>query len=359
MRDVLIITHSNYIKGEYVLGPGDHIRKFLEQNCIKADLLSLGFSNSGFNKFQSQEKVYIKKTLRNPIKYLTDLFFIKKNYKIIIACDALSFVSAYFIYIFKDINIYFYILDYSNHRFNKFSILNYIYKLLVKFSIYKSYKIISVSEKISEDLNLGGNIIKFPNYPLDINYQYKLHNFDILKFVISYTDIKNIDFKLIINVVSKLIKYNKLDKKIIVTFIGVVENEPDIDNYAKSQNVLDVIKYHGAKDRDSYFSILSRSNIGLEINSGLQTYNEYRDPIKIREYIFHSMPIISRVGHAANDYIFNNKLGWIFSDEDELEEIIISIDKNDSLLVASNMAIGEFYNFNPKILIESLLEIHE
>jgi hypothetical protein len=359
MKNVLIITHSNYIKGEYVLGPGDHIRNFLEQNFIKADILSLGFSNYGVNKFQSEEKVYIKKTLRNPIKYLTDLFLIKKNYKIIIACDPLSFVSAYFIYIFKNINIYFYILDYSNHRFNKNSILNFIYKLLVKFSIYKSYKIISVSEKISEDLNLGDKLINFPNYPLDRTYQYKIHNFDILKFVISYTDIKNIDFKLIINVVSNLIKFNKLDKKIIVTFIGVVENEPDILNYAKSQNVLDAIKYLGAKDRDTYFSILSRSNIGIEVNSGLQTYNEYRDPIKIRDYIFHSMPIISRFGHAANDYIFNNKLGWIFSNEDEFEEIIISIDKSDLLLVASNTAMKEFYNFNPKILIESILEIRE
>ncbi|MBI3008110.1 MAG: hypothetical protein HYY56_01100 [Candidatus Omnitrophica bacterium] len=294
---IAIFTHTQYKDGVPIYGPPDNVRDYL-RNYYKGNVLYLQHSlykgdGSILNLYKNGTTEIIcrydfHKNLPNVLRYVIDLFFSIKLFlnsgkiPVIIAVDPLNFLYAFLLKKTGRVKkIVFYTLDYGYKRFDN-SVLNRVYHSLDRFAARRSDEswssckgIVDVRRKqgIEESRN-----IYIPNSPIFHGVAVKsMNEINRLSLVCVFSNYLQVDFKIIFD----------------------------------AMEVLDVHSHTEALDE------VSRCAIGLECNTQTLAWNEFREPIKIREYIAFGLPVISKPGHGLVDEIANEGIGSIIHNKDE------------------------------------------
>ena len=346
--NIAIITHSQFVDDIPVYGPADSICEFLRKN-FDGKIFFLQHSiylghGSVFTIFNNNviDEIYnynFHRKLPNIIRYFIDFFLTirllwKNPYKVVIAIDPLNFFYVYFLKILTvyKTKIVFFTVDYGYKRFNNF-ILNQIYYRLDRFAVKFSNILWNSSYKISDIRAKQGakreKNIHIPNSPLFKNVNKKsIEDINRNVMVMVFSNYKLVDFSIIFNSLNDLIKEFP---KIKVRFIGLGDFSDKVLNLVKNKKILKHIECLVTNTHQETLKCLSECAVGLECNTQTLYWNEFREPIKIREYMYFGLPIISKPGHALEEEIKKENIGFIVKNVDEFSEAVRKIFSNDNL----------------------------
>ena len=331
---IAIFTHTQYKDGVPIYGPPDNVRDYL-RNYYKGDVLYLQHSlykgdGSIFNLYKNGTTKIIcrydfHKNSPNVLRYVIDLFFSIKLFlksgkiPVIIAVDPLNFLYAFFLKkIGRVKKIVFYTLDYGYKRFDN-SVLNRVYHSLDRFAARRSDEswssckgIVDVRRKqgVEESRN-----IYIPNSPIFHGVTVKsMDEINRFSLVCVFSNYLQVDFKIIFDAMDVLLREFP---DVRLKLIGRGDFRNKIEGLAGNKNILNNIEFLDVHSHTEALNEVSRCAIGLECNTQTLAWNEFREPIKIREYIAFGLPIISKPGHGLVDEIANEGIGFIIHNKDE------------------------------------------
>ena len=100
--------------------------------------------------------------------------------------------------------------------------------------------------------------------------------------------------------------------------IGRGDFKSKVEVLVSNKEILKNIEFLDIHSHTDALNEVSRCAIGLECNTQTLAWNEFREPIKIREYMAFGLPIISKPGHGLVDEIIKEGIGFIIHNKDEL-----------------------------------------
>jgi glycosyltransferase involved in cell wall biosynthesis len=353
MYKIITIWHSSFKKNGKAFDPNPGITEsylnkyFLDRISIRNSLIKGGCTTVTF--FENNLVVEKKETsflanfpdvFRYIFEIFINLFFLIKYGKhgTILAIDPLSAIVPS---ILKKIGyvhrVYFLTPDFTKRRFEN-NILNKIYFFLDRIStniadinICNSVEVINYKKQIYPNLN-DSNFFHMPNIPPDwVVSRYRLNHKKNNKIVYVGNlsdDINLHGFKCLFNIIKDL----KRDiPSISLVIVGDGSRKSSLVELAGND---ESIKFLGLLDYELSLKEISESEIGLAFYNGDNSYDEFRDSLKIREYqSFGVIPITTDVVKSNCDEIRENNSGILVQefDEDSLKESLKKILLNDSL----------------------------
>jgi len=306
---ILLGIHIVYNQeGKEKYGPYHSVKDFLDQSGLKN---------------LSQKEELSSNPIKVVIKILKDLVLIYKNNdaSIYIGFDPINaFAGILGKFIFnKKLKTIFYSVDFSKNRFNNF-ILDKIYVSLDNFVSLNCNETWSCSSKVyslrKSFLPKEKNIYS-PNIP--VFKIPKLEKYE--KFTVVYSGFLNRTF-----LVEYLIKLIDLmnEESFNLHIIGDGERFEEVKNIIDKKNLQKRVFLNGYIPHSEVIEILKKSHIGLALYSGSETYDEYKDSIKIREFTYLELPTITTKFIPNWQEIEKNSLGFKIQ---SFEELILSIHK--------------------------------
>lgn len=342
---VTILTHTQYKDGIPIYGPPDNIIDYL-RSYYEGDVLYLQHSlykgdGSVLNLYRNGkiEKIYqynFHKDWPAILRYIVDLFFSIKllikfiKVSVIIAVDPLNFFYAFLLKKIGGVEkIIFYTMDYGYKRFNN-PFLNTIYHFFDRFAASRCDESWSACRKIA-DIRRKQNVpesknIYIPNSPILHDIAIKpLDEIDRFSLVCLFSNYLQVDFKVIFDAMEIL--YNKFPK-IKLKLIGRGNFREAVEHLMNNKEILNNIEFLDIYSHADALCEISKCAIGLECNTQTLAWNEFREPIKIREYIAFGLPIISKPGHALVEDIEKDEIGFIVTNADEFVKAVESFLNN-------------------------------
>jgi glycosyltransferase involved in cell wall biosynthesis len=331
---IAIFTHTQYKDGVPIYGPPDNVRDYL-RNYYKGDVLYLQHSlykgdGSILNLYKNGAAEVIcrydfHKNWPNVLRYVIDLFFSiilflnSRKIPVIIAVDPLNFLYAFLLKKTGRVKkIVFYTLDYGYKRFNN-PILNKIYHSLDRFAARRSDESWNACKKIADVRREQGVLesrnIHIPNSPIfhGVTVQ-SLNEINRFSLVCVFSNYLQVDFKIIFDAMEVLLgEFPEVRLKLI----GRGDFKGSVEGLASNKKILKNIEFLDIHSHTEALNEVSRCAIGLECNTQTLGWNEFREPIKIREYMAFGLPIISKPGHSLVDEIVNEGIGFIIHNKDE------------------------------------------
>lgn len=339
---ILLGIHIVYNQeGKEKFGPYHSVKDFLDQSGLKN---------------LSQKEELSSNPIKVVIKILKDLVLIYKNNdaSIYIGFDpinALAGVLGKFL-LNRKLKIIFYSVDFSKHRFNNF-IFDKIYVSLDKFVSIKCDETWSCSSKVhslrKEYLPKEKNIYS-PNIPV-----FKIPNLEKYeKFTIVYSGFLNRTF--MVDYLIKLI--NEINSKNFnIQIIGDGDRFQEIKEIIKKNKLEKRVFLNGYIPHLKVVEILKKSHIGLALYSGSETYDEYRDSVKIREFTYLEIPTITTKFIPNSQEIEKNSLGFKIESFDELMVCIQKLQNKKTLSNYQNNCRRYNEKFNIKNLYKERLSV--
>lgn len=336
---IAVLTHTQYKDNIPIYGPTDSIRDFLKAN-FRGDVFYLRhslYSGDGsilIRDWEGKSKIVYRYNFHsnwnNIARYMVDFLYTVKlllscsNISIIIATDPLNFLCGYFLKKIKRIKkIIFFTVDYGYKRFdNRF--LNWVYHSLDKFAVRHANMFWNSSCKISEvrarqGVKDGDNIY-IPNTPLSENVKVKsVDEIERYTLVMVFSNYLQVDFKIIFDALSYLVNDFPMIK---IRLIGRGNFQEPVSKIIQDRYLLRHIEFLDTHTHLETLEQLSRCAIGLECNTQELYWNEFREPIKLREYISFGLPIISKPGHALVQEILEEKIGFVVNNSGEFIEAV-------------------------------------
>ncbi len=184
-----------------------------------------------------------------------------------------------------------------------------------------------MSNKLESLFNFNGKFIHMPNSPA--NRSFKPIDYDKKKFdfIFCVAEINNtVNFEIIINAI-KLLK-KKIDIKLLIS--GNFVNEDfkfKLFKRLSDSDVKDNFNFIGFQNLDKLDYYLNYSKVGIVSynKNKMLNYYLYADSLKIREYSFFSLPILSDdIFSTANEAV-ENKAGFIFNNHDEFYNLSLKL----------------------------------
>lgn len=330
LNNILLLTHTQYRENKQVPGPVDSLLEYFLN--VKANYICYVqhsiFQGNGTRITHYQngaistiDKISFQKNFPNPLRYVADFvitlnhLYNSKKFSVAVAADPLNFFYAF---VLKRLNkiqlLYFYTLDYSPNRFNN-PIMNNLYQFLDRFAVSHCDYSISACKKICDVRKTQGlsktKNLYLPNSPIleDVKIK-KMSELNQNELVMVFSDPSQIDFKIIFESVKAL---SKKHKNLSLKLIGRGNFKVKLARSARKHRILNRIKFLDTPTHKDTLEEISSSAIGLECNNNTVSWNEYREPLKIREYFALGLPVISKKGHALVDEIEEQKLGFIIT----------------------------------------------
>lgn len=246
----------------------------------------------------------------------------------VIAIDPLNaFVFSLLSYVKKFSYVY-YTVDYSENRFDNL-FLNKVYTLLDNFALSRCDQNWCVSQRIVEKRISDGadkQKIKFvPNTP-------------VLPFSPSIQDVKNkhalvyvgrIDSNMhLIQLLDAVKLLRKKDKKITLDLVGGGPLKAKILNYIEQNKLKSSVTYHGPLKNEDVIELIKKSGIGIALYDGGNNWNRYGDSMKIREYQYAGLPVVTTSIPSNSIEVEQTNCGFVL-DEQQLtsEQIVRAVEK--------------------------------
>lgn len=227
-----------------------------------------------------------------------------------IGLDPLNAFNGLFFKIFNtEVKVTYLVPDYSTKKYENF-LLEKIYKTIERFVSKKADNLLCVSKAIFDIKNVRPNVYLFNNYPA-------------FSIVPSTKEMKRNKKKLFM--VGYLDDYYKLDelfeaismlrKSFGVDFyiIGGGKKEEDYKDKAKRLKVDEFVNFVGFMPRDKMLKYISKMGVSLCIYSDNNTFNYYRDSVKIRDSIAVGIPVITTNNHDNSKEVEEFKLGAVIN----------------------------------------------
>jgi len=313
---ILLGIHIVYNQeGKEKFGPYHSVKDFLDQSGLK-------------NLSQKEE------LSANPVnvilKIIKDLLLIYKNKEasIYIGFDPINAFAGILGKFFfnRNLKTIFYSVDFSKNRFNNF-FLDKFYVYLDKFVSLNSTETWSCSSKVyslrKSYLPNDKNIYS-PNIPV-----FKIPKLDKYeKITLVYSGFLNRTF-----LVDYLIQLLEIinNENFNLQIIGDGERYEEIKNFIKKKKLESKVSLNGYIPHSKVIEILKSSHIGLALYSGSESYDEYRDSIKIREFTYLEIPTITTKFIPNSEEIEKNSLGFKIDTFDEMLSGIHKLQDKETL----------------------------
>lgn len=373
ISSIAIFTHTQYKDDVPIYGPADNIKDYLrkyfngniyylQHSLYKGNGTVLTLCKNG----EEEELTHycFHRKFISIFRYLTDcfltvqMFLQKEKVPLVIAVDPLNFLYALFLNkINKADKIIFYTLDYAYKRFDN-PVMNWAYHVLDRFAVRHCYQSWSAAKKIalvrSNQGIDGTRNIYVPNSPIFQNVRIKsIEEIDRFSLVSVFSNHAQVDFNIMFDAMAVLFqKFPQIKLKLIGRGDFKKHLEPLIigRDYFESVSFLDIHSHSTTLDE------ISKCAIGLECNTQTLYWNEFREPIKIREYIAFGLPVISKPGHALVEEIREEGIGSIVHSSDDLIRSVESYFNNFeyySKIRSKVLDLGKRYD--KKMVLDNIL----
>lgn len=333
-----VISHIHSQNGIQIYGPFHVLVLFLQEKKKMVNVVKLPLELDGEYSYQTPTKSYINKEVKHAStikKYLFDLFFlfryilenkIKKDHTIIAIDPLNSFLFSIFKPLIKYRLIY-YTVDYSDLRFNSL-LLNKIYNLLDLFALKYADANWCVSETIVELREKQGFKAKayfVPNTPV-LSF---LPQEQDLKYKNNLVYVGRIDENMnLIPLLQATLQLRKNNRKIKLEIIGGGSLDKKVESFIKKNNMTSYVRFYGPLENSEVIEVLKKSGVGIALYSGGNSWNLYGDSMKIREYQYMGLPVVTTDIPSNSREITRYKCGVVLdSTQVSVESIVESIEK--------------------------------
>lgn len=344
---IALLTHTQYRDGLPVHGPSDIVREYLAdrfqgrlyylQHSLYAGAGSVltvqqGGSGQGPERDPGRDlaRMDIQRNWPGPLRYLADLLFtlrclaFKERQRFILAADPLNFFYAWCLKLLgRTDTLIFYTLDYAPRRFGG-GLLNAAYHALDRFAARRCDLSLSAARKIcdvrrdqgvSEERN-----VYLPNSPRLGEVGAKAdREVDRYCLVNVFSNHAQVDFDIVFETL-RLLRGRHPDIK--ARLIGRGDFAREVAAAVPDKDLLEHVEFLNFTEHRRTLEAVSRSGIGLECNNQSVSYNAFRDPIKIREYVAFGLPVVSKPGHALEDEIRDSGIGAVVDDAKQMAEAV-------------------------------------
>lgn len=315
----ILASHVAFIGGRETYGPSHQI---FEQLLTRKDL----FSSATFIKhdifFKERTKILVDGQEEistwwaiGKVNWIISIFFqtlinityICKNRKNLyyIGVDPLNGFVGVIVKLLSRTNVFIYFTpDFSDNRFVNV-IQNYVYKLLDTLSLRYCDFNWSVSRKIVQKRAMQGlhpnKNCYLPNTP---KFDPKLPKLTNTMRLVTVSHLSSsFDITSLIQIMSNLSEITPME-------LVIVGDGPDRSTFEKLAHESN-IKFVGQKQHEELMQYLSESFMGLALYTGSNSWDEYRDPLKAREYLAAGIPVIISDGLSISLEIKENNVGFV------------------------------------------------
>jgi len=306
MKKKIFLAYDYYkLKdGTKQYGVSDILIEYLEKNKISYYAHSIPISTSLKSLIRKFYK--LKKEIE---KFNLDVFV------------GYNFLNAFYALVIRALlrrkyKVIFVAVDFTKERFQNI-LLNQIYIFMDYFVSKISDETWNCSSKVfeyrSHFLNPNKNFY-MPNIP---NYQKEnLKKFEDFTIVM----ISFLNENYLFEDVYQLFDYIK-NKHIKLLIIGDGNRKDEIQNKINQELLQDKVKLTGYLPHLEIRKILEQSHLGLALYGGKESYNFWGDSMKIREYTYYELPVITTKNVNNYKEIIKENLGSCLEDYNSLPEI--------------------------------------
>lgn len=254
----------------------------------------------------------------------------------------------------------FYTADYAYKRFEN-PILNNIYHWFDRFSIKNSDYVWNVSTKImnlrrSQGVSDDRNIF-LPNTPefrkVKRSPIEKINKRDI---VIVSNLTSSINYSLIFDVVKRVVNKYK-NTRLLIIGEGGYKNK--LESLVEKKEIGKFVVFMGKKSHDEVLKVLSKSAIGIAFYTKTNTWTEFGDSMKVREYLACGLPVIMNDIVSTSIDVRDNGAGVIIrNDKRELYNAIDKLFSNKNVYKKTRqnaIKLANKYDFS--VLFERALKL--
>lgn len=338
MKKKIFLAYDYYkLKdGTIQYGVSDILIEYLEKNQIPYYAHSIPISTnikSLLRKF---------KTLKEEIENFDLDIFVGYN-----------FLNSFYALIIRTLlrrkyKVIFVAVDFTKERFQNF-LLNQIYIFMDYFVSKFSDETWNCSSKVfeyrSQFLNPNKNFY-LPNIP---NYQKEnLTKFDDFTIVM----ISFLNENYLFDDVYQLFDYIK-NKNIKLLIIGDGNRKDEIQTKINQELLQDKVKLTGYLPHLEIRKILEQSHLGLALYGGKESYNFWGDSMKIREYTYYELPVITTKNVNNYKEILKENLGSCLEDFKSLPSCVDKYFNNKNFY---NEVIENCKKYNLKYRIDNLFK---
>ena len=298
-----LISHVVFQKNQPIYGPIHVLEKYLraKKHPVNTIFLPLTFEGE-YQVLEGKNKTKtLKKNFSNYVlKYFFEIYFVfsyivrkvETSGQVVIAVDPLNCFPAVLLKLLFGYRLIYYTADYTTQRFPS-KIMNTIYFVLDQICLRACDENWCVSSRIVDLRIKQGyqNKAKFlPNTPIFdflpvMQSDKKMHK---LIYVGRMDAQMNLPMLL-----SSITKLHTKDSKFSLTLIGGGELESQILKYIKKQKASSFIKYLGPLPNEEVISQIQKHGAGIALYSGGNDWNNFGDSMKIREYQYFGLPVIT------------------------------------------------------------------
>ncbi|OGE32032.1 hypothetical protein A2631_02850 [Candidatus Daviesbacteria bacterium RIFCSPHIGHO2_01_FULL_44_29] len=334
-----VISHVVFHDEVEIYGPAHVLERFLKARKKETSFLSLPLDLSGSYILRRggreiKSPVSVSSSL---VKWGYDFLYILKyllkygvkRQDVVIAIDPLNACLFALLKPFIGFNLIYYTADYSDLRFSN-PVFNAVYKYLDKLSLNLCDSNWCVSEGIVEkrtEQGYGKKAKFLPNTPILDDSPRKQDS--KLKNELVY--VGRMDENMSIWELLKAIKLLSAKiSNIHLTLIGSGKND-EVKAFIKDSGLSKQIVFLGPKPNEEVIEVLKKSGIGIALYSGGNLWNVYGDSMKIREYQYFGLPIITTTIPSNSREITAFKCGTVFKPEEvtpeKIAESVLAIQK--------------------------------
>lgn len=327
----IIATHTSYQNGVEIHGPAHTVYSFLKERG-----LNNVFIRHPLNP--RKDDIYILKNGENDRKIRTissisafdNIFELLVNaYEVLkvredvyfIGIDPLNALSGILcrLFFWKRIKVVYYIVDFSDTRFQN-KLMDSVYTLLDKISCKYSSEVWCVSTRIcSKKIQQGVERQKVqfvPNSPtLSSNAPHHIYNGNLNCVVVGSLS-EYIDYSEILNAIA-IVKKDFPTIKLII--IGDGDKRSEIITKIKQLCLQTNVSLLGSLSHSKVMSVLADCFVGIAIYSGKAGWNRYGDSMKAREYMTCGLPVIISDLPSTADDVLDYKCGLVLKNNSASE----------------------------------------
>jgi glycosyltransferase involved in cell wall biosynthesis len=96
-----------------------------------------------------------------------------------------------------------------------------------------------------------------------------------------------------------------------VRLVGAGEDRPALVERLRARGVEGNVEFCGLMTHEETLGVISTSRVGLAFYSANASWNEYRDSLKVREYVSRGLPVVSTRHHPLADELRDRGAGQV------------------------------------------------
>lgn len=338
-----LISHVVFQKKQPIYGPIHVLEKYLLRKNQKVSTVFLPLTFEGVYTIQEQDHTQkTEKIFSNLIlKYVYEMFFVfsylvKKvgvSKQVVVAVDPLNCFPSVIVKMLFGYHLIYYTADYTTQRFSS-PILNWIYRTLDTICMKMCDENWCVSSRIVEFRTSHGYQSKakfLPNTPLfdhPPQRQKVIHRHHLI-YVGRMDDQMNLPVLL-----NTTIQLHRKNPQTTLTLIGGGSLENKIQSFIQKNSASSYIQYLGPLENSKVIQKIKQHGIGVALYSGGNDWNNFGDSMKIREYQYFGLPVVT-TGVPSNSQEIEDFKSGIVLDQNKLTtkmvaETITTITENYS-----------------------------